>query len=141
MRAARTALAAITATLAAVALTGCAPDPNLTTVADELADVPNVTEAVTDSQHSNFPWETQVNIDLTVSDSSEEALLQTIRDIAPVLAEDPATSRFDTRIFFLDEAGDVYWTEGIFEEEFGLNEFLTVTFRDGDAQRIADGDF
>ncbi|MDW4572951.1 hypothetical protein R8Z57_09230 [Microbacterium sp. M3] len=148
LRAAANAIVVATATLA---LAGCAPDPDLGAVESGLAGVDNVTAATASPQHSNFPWETQVNIDLYVEETDEDALVQTVRDIAPVLAADRATSRFETTVNFYegepadygDDGADSFdrayvpQDGGVFEQELGLTEFAGIVFGPGDVERLA----
>ncbi|WP_203579745.1 hypothetical protein [Microbacterium hibisci] len=148
----RATVTAFLVATASVALVACAPDPDLSAVESELAAVENVTAATASPQHSNFPWETQVNIDLYVEQTGEESLLHTVREIAPVLAADRATSRFKTTInFYEGEPADygengatsfdvayVPQSGGVFEQELGLTEFAGIVFESGDAQRLAE---
>ena len=85
--------AAILAVAGALTLTGCAPDPDLTDLADQLAtEVPNVVGVETGVGHSNFPSETQIHIDLFFDpeEISPEVIAEAIRDAAPIIVADPA---------------------------------------------------
>ncbi|MFJ6651599.1 hypothetical protein ACIQLJ_02245 [Microbacterium sp. NPDC091313] len=83
------------------ALTGCAADPDVTSLDAELASVPAVNAAETTVSHPGAPWNTEILVTLFVSDTSDQTVIDAVRGAAPVLAADPDVSRHTVSIGLL----------------------------------------
>jgi hypothetical protein len=97
----RTVLAA-TLAIGALALGGCAADPDVAGLEAGLSEAAGVNGAMVYTTHSGAPWNTQVQVLLFVDDPSDEGLVTAVRGAAPVLAEDPVASRHEVTIRLID---------------------------------------
>jgi hypothetical protein len=86
----------------AVALAGCAADPDLTELEANLAEIPGVTAAEATVSHPGLPWNTEILVSLFVEDSSDETVIGAFRGAASVFLADPATSRHPVSVGLLE---------------------------------------
>ena len=92
----------IVAALGALALSGCAGNPDLSGLEEDLAGIDGVNGAVAYTTHSGAPWNTQVVVMLFLDESSDAAVIASAEAAAPVLAGDPTASRHEVSIAFID---------------------------------------
>ena len=85
-----------------LALAGCAADPDVSGLESSLGGIDGVSGADVSVAHSNGPWQTQINVLLFVDDPSIAAVAEVVRQAAPVLAADPASSAREVSIVAID---------------------------------------
>lgn len=103
----RGALAALL-TAGALALAGCAADPDVSALESGLERADGVNGAMVYTTHSGAPWNTQVQVLLFVDDPSDDGIAGAVRGAAPILAEDPVASRHEVTIRLIDGDRDDY---------------------------------
>jgi hypothetical protein len=96
------AVLAIAVAIGALALSGCASDPDVGGLESGLSEIDGVSGTLAYTTHSGGPWNTQVVVLLFVDDPSDEAVVATARAAAPVLAGDPASSGREVAVYFID---------------------------------------
>lgn len=142
----------IVAAVGVLALSGCASDPDLSSLESNLSQLDGVNGATAYTTHSGAPWNTQVVVMLFLDDPSDEAVIASTVAAVPVLADDPTASRHEVSIAYVDgdkadyaDRSDAY-RDGItimpvVFETFGLpdggSSFLRLSA--ADVRRIADG--
>jgi hypothetical protein len=102
------AVLAIAVAIGALALAGCASDPDVGGLESRLSEVDGVNGALAYTTHSGGPWNTQVVVLLFVDATSAEAVVATAQAAAPVLADDPASSGREVNVYFIDGDRDDY---------------------------------
>lgn len=103
----RTVIAVLALSAGAVALAGCAGDPDTGALEDQLTGVPGVNDASVAVLHPGAPWNTEVAVWLFVDDASVDGLVDAARGAAPVLAADGTASRNTVLLAFIEgEPGD-----------------------------------
>ncbi|WP_082569405.1 hypothetical protein [Microbacterium sp. Root180] len=152
MKRVRTVLA-IAAAIGALTLTGCAADPDMSGLEQDLATIDGVNGSMAYATHSGAPWNTQVVVVLFLDDPSDQTIVTTTQAAAPVLADDPASAGREVSIYFVDgDRGDYGRSSEAFRDAVvitpELAESLGVTMPGGserlpltaeDVRRIADG--
>lgn len=88
--------------LGALTLTGCAADPDVSGLRDELAGIDGVNGAEVFINHSGAPWNTQVVVYLYLDDPSAESVTGAVADAVPALAADSTASRHPVTVSFYD---------------------------------------
>lgn len=94
--------------IGALALTGCAGSPDLSDLEAELAQVQGVNGSIAYATHSGAPWNTQIVVLLFVDDPSPSAVVATTQAVAPVLADDSASSGREVSLYFINGDRDDY---------------------------------
>ena len=87
--------------VSALALAGCAGNPDVTDLEAQLSEVDGVNDATVAVTHSNFPWETQLVVTLYLEDSSDAGIAGAVRSAAPVFVADPVGSRHEVTLAFV----------------------------------------
>lgn len=93
---------ALAIAVGALALSGCASDPDLSGLEAELSGVDGINGAIASTQHSGAPWNTATVVLLFLDDPSAEGLSGSVRGAAPVLADDPGVSGNPVSLIFID---------------------------------------
>jgi hypothetical protein len=85
-------------------LAGCtaAADPDVDDLQSALGGIAGVSAADVSVAHSNGPGQTQINVLLFVEDPSIDAVAAVVRQAAPVLSADPASSGREVSIVAID---------------------------------------
>ncbi|MDY0907951.1 hypothetical protein [Microbacterium sp. CFBP9034] len=139
--------------LGALALAGCASNPDLTGLESDLGQVDGVNGAFVWPTHSGAPWNTQVQVMLFLDDSSDDAVVEAVRGSAAVIAADAEASRHDVTISFVDgdradyadrsdaSAAEISVMPPVYEA-LGLPEgsVYAITLRPEDVRAIAGGE-
>lgn len=97
--------AVLLAGAALLALTGCAPNPDVTGLDADLAALDGVNGADVAIQHPGAPWNTKVVVRLFVDDAAQEPMTRAVLDAARIFAEHAATARHGADIILVD--GDI----------------------------------
>ncbi|MGZ0712053.1 hypothetical protein ACWPKO_27335 (plasmid) [Coraliomargarita sp. W4R53] len=98
--------------LVAVVLSGCAADPDLSSLEDSLSDVAGVEGALTYATHSGAPWNTQIVAVLFVDEASVDSVTEVVRAVVPALASDDITSSSGVGVFVSEDEPIDYETYG-----------------------------
>ncbi len=135
-----------------LALAGCAGESDVSGLQDELSQVDGVNGALVWPSHPGAPWNTQINVTLFLEEGSTDAVVAAAQAAAPVLAADPAASRHDVTIAFVEAGSGQFTRETVVEaptvtvmpeayERLGLAEGspYMVTLRPGEAAAIPGG--
>lgn len=152
MKRIRTALA-IAAAIGALALTGCASNPDVSGLEQNLNAIDGVSGSLAYTTHSGAPWNTQVVVLLFVDDPSDAGVVAAAQAAAPVLADDPASAGREVSIYFIDgDRADYTGRSEAFRDSVTITPELAqsvgVTIPGGterlplsaeDVRRIADG--
>ena len=93
---------AITATVGALALSGCAANPDVSGLEAELAAIEGVNGVMVHTTHSGAPWNTQIRVNFFIDDPADETLIAVVEAAAPVLAEDSASAGREVSLRFVD---------------------------------------
>jgi len=151
MKRIRTALV-IAVAIGALALSGCAADPDLSGLESNLAEIDGVNGALAYTTHSGGPWNTQVVVLLFLDDPSDAGVIASVQAAAPVLADDPTASGHEVALSFIDGDRDDYASRSeafaddivimpVVSDTLGVPESGTDFLRlsPADVRRIADG--
>lgn len=96
------AILALTAVVGALALTGCAADPDVSGLEASIAESGGVNGVIADVQHPGAPWNTEIGLLLCLDDVSDDAVIDSVHRVAPVLAADDATAGRTVSLAFID---------------------------------------
>lgn len=88
--------------VSAMALGGCAPDPDVSSLASELEEIPGVNGAVASVAHSGAPWNTDIVVTLFVDEPTVDGVAEIVREGTPVFLADSSTAERGVEIFVTD---------------------------------------
>ncbi|MDE0545140.1 hypothetical protein [Microbacterium sp. C7(2022)] len=98
----RTGALAVAIILGALTLSGCAANPDVSSLETELQTVPGVDAARATVAHSGAPWNTDIVVLLFVEDPTVDSVADVTRASAPVFLADDATAKRGVSLFVTD---------------------------------------